>query len=65
MILTKKSLSDLLENMWVSIPESLEKDLLHDYGHPVADEEGHVREYTDQDIYEQIRKRLIHAGYIR
>jgi hypothetical protein len=65
MILTKISLRSLLENMWISIPESFEKELLVDYGHPVMDDEGHMREYTEQDIYEQVRKRLIHEGYFR
>ncbi len=65
MILTKKILRKLLENMWVSIPESLEKELLSDYGCPVIDDAGHMHEYTEQDIFEQVRKRLIHAGYFR
>ncbi len=52
MILAKKSLSNPLENIWVSIPKSLEKELLYDYRHPLADEKGHVREYTYQDICE-------------
>ncbi len=65
MILTKESLRSMLENMWLSIPESLEEELITDYGHPVADDEGHMREYTEQDIYEQVRKKLIHEGYSR
>ncbi len=65
MILNKKSLKNYLENMRISIPQSLEKELLDDYGHHVIDDEGRIREYTEQDIYEQIRKRLIHAGYFR
>ncbi len=31
MILNKSSLKVLLEGMWVSIPESLEKEFLRDY----------------------------------
>jgi len=65
MILNKRSLKVLLEGMWVSIPESLEKEFLRDYGHPIMDDEGHMREYTEQDIYEQLRKRLIQEGYFR
>ncbi len=65
MILNKKSLKDLLEGMWVLIPESLEKEFLRDYGQPVMDDEGYMREFTEQDIYEQMRKRLIQAGYFR
>jgi len=26
---------------------------------------GHMREYTEKDIYEQLRKRFIQAGYFR
>ena len=58
MILTKRYLDEFLEGMWISIPESLKKELLHEYGHPVMDEEGHMHEYTEQDIYEQLRKRI-------
>ena len=65
MILTKESLRSMLENMWLSIPESLGEELITDYGRPVADDEGHMREYTEQDIYEQVRKKLIHEGYSR
>jgi hypothetical protein len=41
--------------MRVSISDSLAKELLDQYGHPVVDDEGSVFEYTEQDIYEQIR----------
>jgi len=56
MILTKKDLREYQENMRVPISDSLAKELLDKYGHPVIDDEGHVFEYTEQDIYEQIRK---------
>lgn len=56
MILTKEDLKKLQESMRISIPCNLEKELLKEYGHPVIDDEGHVFEYTEQDIYEQIRK---------
>ena len=58
MILTKRYLDKFLESMWISIPERLKKELLDEYGHPVMDEEGHMRDYTEQDIYEQLRKRI-------
>jgi len=58
MILTKKGLRKILENMRVSIPETLERELLVQYGGYAADDEGHIHEYTEQDIYEQLRKRL-------
>ena len=58
MLLTKKDLKQIQENMRVSIPADLEKELLAQYGNLVSDDEGHVFEYTEQDIYEQLRKKL-------
>jgi len=34
------------------------KKMLEEYGCPVVDDEGRVFEYTEQDICEQLRKRL-------
>jgi len=56
MILTKKDLKEYQENMRVYISDSLATELLEQYGRPVIDDEGHIFEYTEQDIYEQIRK---------
>ena len=58
MLLTKKDLRKILENMRISIPETLEHELLAQYGDYDIDNEGHIHEYTEQDIYEQLRKRL-------
>jgi hypothetical protein len=58
MRLTKKKLNTILGNMRISIPADLEKQLLDQYGDYVTDDEGHVFEYTEQDIYEQLRKKL-------
>ena len=58
MLLTKKGLTKILQDRRVSITAELEKELLNEYGNPVTDDEGHVFEYTEQDIYEQLRKRL-------
>ena len=58
MLLTRKELTTILENLRARVPAEVEKELLDEYGHLVADDEGHVREYTEQDIYEQVRKRL-------
>ena len=58
MLLTKKYLKSYQEDMRVSIPETLEKELLKDYGHLAVDDEGHVHDYTEQDICEQLRKRI-------
>ena len=58
MLLTKKELRTILENLRVKIPAELEKELLDEYGNLVTDDEGHIIEYTEQDVYEQVRKRL-------
>ncbi len=44
--------------MRVAIPESLEAVLLQEYGYYETDDEGHPYVYTEQDIYEQLRKRV-------
>jgi hypothetical protein len=58
MLLTKKRLSTILDNLRVRVPAELEKELLDEYGKLATDDEGHVFEYTEQDIYEQLRKKL-------
>jgi hypothetical protein len=58
MLLTKKRLNTILVNLKVRIPADLEKELLDEYGNPVTDDDGHIFEYTDQDISEQLRKIL-------
>jgi len=58
MLLTEKELNIILENMRISIPAELKKELLDQYGNFVTDDEGHIFEYTEQDIYEQLRKKL-------
>jgi len=58
MILTEQELKSILESMRISIPAELEKELLTQYGSYATDEEGHVFEYSEQDIYEQLRKKL-------
>lgn len=57
-MITKKKLNIILENMRISISADLEKQLLDQYGNYVTDDEGHVFEYTEQDIYEQLREKL-------
>jgi hypothetical protein len=60
MLLTKKELKKILQDWRVSVPVvELEKKLLDDYGNPVTDDEGHLHDYTEQDIYEQLRKKLL------
>lgn len=63
MILTRKDLREYLEGHFIAIPRKLEQELLDTYGKPVVDDEGHLREFSEQDIYEQVRKRI--ANYLR
>ena len=60
MLLTKKELNNILRGwrIW-DIPAELKEELLEQYGNPVIDDEGHLRDYTEQDICEQLRKKLI------
>jgi hypothetical protein len=58
MLLTKKALTQILRDWRVSIPPELKKELLREYGHFITDDEGHLREYSEQDICEQLRKKL-------
>lgn len=58
MLLTKNDLKEYLEVKRITIPESLEKELLNEYGNYATDDEGHVFEYTEQDIHEQLREKL-------
>ena len=58
MLPAKKYLKAYQESMRVSIPEDLQKELLAEYGQPAVDDEGRVYEYTEQDISEQLKKRL-------
>lgn len=56
MLLTKKILNDLLQSWRIQIPAKLEKELLKEYGHTVATEDGRILEYSEQDICEHLRK---------
>lgn len=58
MLLKKKDLKEILENMRISIQKEVEKEILNQYGNYETDDEGNIFEYTEQDIYEQIRKKL-------
>lgn len=61
MLLTRKKLEEYLRPRRIAIPNALKEKLLNKYGHghTVIDDEGHVFEYTEQDIYEQTRKIII------
>jgi hypothetical protein len=54
----KSEIKMVLANMRISIPNEVEKELLELYGSCAVDDEGCEHEYTEQDIYEQLRKRL-------
>lgn len=58
MLLREKDLEKYLFSRRITISDDLKQQLLNEYGTPVEDDEGHIREYTEQDIYEQIRKIL-------
>jgi len=56
MIITKKDINILRKNFW-RISDELENEILEKFGkEPESDENGHFYEYTEQDLYEQIRK---------
>lgn len=57
MLLTKQYLVEYLNSMRIFIPDALKEELLADYGVP-AEYKSHTQEYTEQDIHEQLRKRL-------
>lgn len=58
MLLPRSYLRKLQKSMRISIPDRLERVLLQEYGNPAIDDDGRVFEYTEQDSYEQLRKRL-------
>lgn len=56
MVLTKKYLEKYQNNTRKKIPDTVKKELLLELGQPFIDDEGHVHEYSEQDIFEQVRK---------
>ncbi|WP_097028323.1 hypothetical protein [Clostridium peptidivorans] len=59
MIGTKKYIQDLREKSFLNISEDMEKLILERFGknYEIGDD-GRVYQYTEQDIWEQIRKML-------
>ena len=53
-----KTLEDAFEQKKQNLAD-LEKELLDQYCNLATDDEGHIFEYTEQDIYEQLRKKLL------
>ena len=60
MLLTRKELNNILRGwrIW-DIPAELKEELLEQYGNLWTDDEGHLHDYTEQDICEQLRKKLL------
>lgn len=59
MIATKKYIRDLREKSFLNISEETEKRILEKLGkEPGLDDDGYIQTYTDQDLYEQIRKMI-------
>ena len=59
MIVTKKYIRDLREKSFFEISQETEKRILEKLGkEPGPDENGHKHTYTEQDIWEQIRKMI-------
>lgn len=60
MLLTRKELNKILRGwrIWY-IPTELKEELLEQYGNLAIDDEGHPHDYTEQDICEQLRKKLL------
>jgi hypothetical protein len=56
MLLTRKMLNTILRNYRTQIPAKLKKELLEQYCNLVTTEDGLILEYSEQDIYEQLRK---------
>ena len=55
MVLTKKYLEEYQNNTRKKIPDTVKKELLLELGQPFYDD-GHVNEYSEQDIFEHVRK---------
>jgi len=59
MLLTRRILNQILRGwrIWY-VPAELKKELLEEFGNPCIDDEGHLHDYTEQDICEHMRKIL-------
>lgn len=56
MVLTKKYLEKYQYNTRRAKPDPLTEELLLQFRKPFLDDEGHMNEYSEQDIYEKVRK---------
>jgi hypothetical protein len=59
MLLTRRMLNQILRNwrIWY-VPAEVKKELLEEFGNLWADDEGHLHDFTEQDICEHLRKIL-------
>lgn len=58
MLLTKRKLNIILENLRISVPHEFQAELLEIYGNMAVTDDGRNIEYSEQDICEQLRKIL-------
>lgn len=58
MILTKNDLDTYLKNRNIKISEDFADELLERFGKQFVDDAGHIMEYSEQDISEQLRKSI-------
>ena len=58
MLLTKRDLKIYLQNRKIVISDDFADELINEYGKQITDEEGHIFEYSEQDISEQLRKSI-------
>jgi len=58
-LLTRRMLNQILRNwrIWY-VPAELKEELLEEFGNLCIDEDGHLHDYTEQDICEHLRKIL-------
>lgn len=56
--MNRSDIRKFLDGMRISMPADIEKELLEQYTGHTIDDEGHEIQYTEQDVYEQLRKKL-------
>jgi hypothetical protein len=56
--MNRSDVRKILAGMRTSVPAELEKELLEQYESRIMDDESHEIQYTEQDVYEELRKRL-------
>jgi len=56
--MNRSDMRKILAGMRSFVPAEIEKMLLEQNAGYILDDEGHEIQYTEQDVYEQLRKRL-------